>query len=105
MANEWFDNVVTSPAAGSTVVTTGQKSAGNYTFMFVVHSTLAGQFEVQQLDSGNAVQHRQRISVLANESTLTPNVNITLASNDTVKIVSSGLLSLGVVSASIFAAN
>jgi len=101
----WFDNEVTSPSNGATIVDTGPLSAASRSVTIAIHSSLPGTFELQQVDDDNTtVLHRQKFSILSGQTDLSmaPDVKVQMETDQRLRIVSKQALTLGVVSGSIW---
>lgn len=104
-AGSWADDEVAGPANNAIIVDTGALTGGNKSVSFLVHSTLPGVFEFQHVDTdGTTVLHRQRVSVVSGQAdfALTSSITITVAANQSLRIVSKQALTLGTVGASIW---
>ena len=101
----WFDNEVAGPGNNEVIVDTGPLSAASRSASIAIHSTLAGIFELQHIDANNStILHKQKLSILSGQFDLSqaPDVKITMATDERLRIVSKQALTLGTVGASIW---
>lgn len=103
-AGDWWDAEVAGPANNEVIVDTGAQPYRYGSVVVFIHSTLPGTFEFQLRDTnGTTVLHKQKLSVVSGQVDVALNgVNVFLAEDQRLVIISKQALTLGTVSASIW---